>query len=254
MRKLKPLIMAMLLLAACKPGEQKQEESADSAATEPTANATSLTDEQKAEGWMLLFDGKSMDGWKFFKDKENNSWEIVDGTLHCKPYEEGVTDKRADIMTVSTFDNFELAFDFKVAPKGNSGVMYRVVEDYDEPYLSGPEFQVIDDVGYPGEGDPLKDTQLTGANYDMHAAATKAAKPIGEWNSARLVVNGTHVEHWLNGEKVVEYEINSPDWTERKKGSKWNEAAGYAASPAGHIDFQDHGTEVTYRNIMIKKL
>ncbi|MGC4023445.1 MAG: DUF1080 domain-containing protein [Cyclobacteriaceae bacterium] len=199
----------------------------------------------------VSFDGKTLNGWKFFKDRENNTWEVKDGAIHCKPTSDNAN-KRADLMTANEFENFELKFDFKVSPKGNSGVIYRASEEFDQPYLSGPEFQVLDDVGYPEKQDPVR---MTGANYDMHGApATKKMKPAGQWNSAKIVAKGNHIEHWLNGKKVLEYDINSDDWKKRKENSKWKKADGYGQAKKGHIDLQDHDCEVWYKNIKIKSL
>jgi hypothetical protein len=190
-----------------------------------------------------------MDGWRTYQKKEMNSWEVIDGTLHCKP---DTTVTRADILTVDQYDNFDLTFDWKVAPGHNSGVIYRATEEFDRPYLSGPEYQVIDDKGWPGG---LSPTQTSGSNYDMHAAPeTKSINPPGEWNTGRIVANGNHVEHWLNGTKIIEYEFGSDDWKKRKAESKWKDAKGYGASAKGHIDLQDHGGEAWYRNIKIKTL
>ena len=244
-------MLAVVLLAACeskKTTEEAQEETTPTATATPADNQ--LTEEQKAAGWKLLFNGQNMDGWKTYKDRENNSWEIADGALHCKP--EDAADKRADLRTVDQYANFELAFDWKIAPTDNSGVIYRSTEEFEQAYLSGPEYQVIDDKGYP---DQLTPTQTSGSNYDMHAAPdTKPINPPGEWNTGRIIVNGNHVEHWLNGAKVIEYEISSADWKTRKEGSKWKDAKGYGASAMGYIDLQDHGGEVWYKNIMIKTL
>jgi hypothetical protein len=129
--------------------------------------------------------------------------------------------------------------------------MFNVVEDFDEPYLSGPEYQMLDDTGYPGK---VEEWQKTGSNYGMHAANDANPQPIGEWNKSAIVVNQNHVEHWLNGKKVVAYELGSTDWNERKATSKWNEAAGYGASVQGHIAIQDHGSEVWVKNIRILKI
>ena len=215
-----------------------------------TETHNQLTEAQEKEGWKLLFNGRNLDGWKRFKDRENNSWEVVDGTLHCKP--QSAADKRSDILTVDQYADFELSFDWKIAPRDNSGVIYRATEEFDRPYLSGPEYQVIDDENYP---DKLTPTQTSGSNYDMHAApADKKINPPGEWNTGKIVAKGNHIEHWLNGSKVVEYEINSPEWKKLKAGSKWKDAKGYGIAPKGHIDLQDHGGEVWYRNIMIKTL
>src|SRR5262249_3895393 len=120
-----------------------------------------------------------------------------------------------------------------------------------QPYFSGPEYQAMDDAGYPGKP---TDKQLTGANYDMHAAPAAKPNAVGQWNQSKLVVNGNHVEHWLNGTKVLEYELQSDDWNKRKAGSKWKDEKGYGMAKKGHIDFQDHDHEVWFRNIKIKVL
>ncbi len=221
------------------------------ATTEPAGSTQNqLTDAQKAEGWKALFDGRSLEGFRFYQNKENNSWEVVDGMLHAKQ-DTSESAKRADLVTVDQYENFELMFDWKVPPGGNSGVMFRVTEEFDAPYLSGPEYQIIDDKGWPG--DPLKDTQLSGSNYDMHAApADKPMNAQGEWNSSKIVVNGNHVEHWLNGAKMLEYELNSSEWKRLKAASKWKDAKGYGIAPKGLIAFQDHGQEVWFRNVYIK--
>lgn len=254
MRRYIHLFSLIAALAACQPAKQDESSSEQkqdtTAAVSDASAANQLTDQQKAEGWKLLFNGQNMDGWRNFKGTENNSWEVVDGTLHCKPKDQA--DKRGDIMTADQYANFELAFQWKIAPQANSGVIYRSTEEFDRPYLSGPEYQLIDDKGYPGE---LKPAQMTGSNYDMHAApADKQINPAGEWNDTRIVVNGNHVEHWLNGAKLVEYEFGSPEWKKLKEGSKWKDAKGYGMAQSGHIDLQDHGGEVWFRNVMIKTL
>jgi hypothetical protein len=253
MKKLATLVLAAALLGACesrKTAEENQPETNAQPTASQTPSENQLTDEQKKDGWKLLFNGQNMDGWRTFKNKENDSWEVVDGALHCKPKE--AAEKRADILTTDQYGDFELTFDWKVAPGDNSGVIYRATEEFDEPYLAGPEYQVIDDKGYP---DKLSPTQTSGSNYDMHAAPdNKPINPPGEWNKGKIVAKGNHVEHWLNGTKVVEYEINSADWKKLKAGSKWKNAKGYGIAPRGHVDLQDHGGEVWYRNIMIKTL
>ena len=238
-------------LLSCQPKKQEDASAVTDSVTavSPEPTVTTLTEEQKSQGWKLLFDGHSTQGWKMYQGKENDSWEVVDGTLHCKPFETSA--KRADIMTVDQYADFEMAFDWKISFQGNSGVMFRVTEDQVEPYQTGPEYQVIDDEGYPGD---LKDTQLSGSTYDMYAPASQKANPVGEWNTSKLIANGNHIEHWLNGSKVLEYDINSDDWKKRKKGSKWNEAASYGIMPKGYIDLQDHKSEVWFRNIMIRTL
>lgn len=235
------ILIGVALTFAC--GKQKQTDDASQ------ASAAAVETTQADEGWILLFDGKTMDGWRTFRNAENDSWEVVDGTLHCKPAE--AASKRADLMTVDQYDNFELSFEWKIAPKSNSGVIFRVTEDYDQPFLTGPEYQVIDDGGYEGESKP---ENLSGGNYDMHPPINKRLNPAGEWNTSKIVANGNHVEHWLNGDKILEYEIGSEDWNTRKANSKWKDVEGYAVPKRGHIDLQDHGGEVWYRNIMIRAL
>lgn len=239
-------VISLLLVAGCKTGDKNTEMNED-----PMANTASeqTASNPAGEGWTLLFDGQTMDGWRTFKNQENDSWEIVDGTLHCKPFDDAK--KRADLMTVNQYGDFELAFEWKIAPQSNSGVIFRVTEEYDQPYFTGPEYQVLDDGGYPGE---VKEENFSGGNYDMHAPVNKKLNPVGEWNTSRLLVDGNHVEHWLNGDKVVEYEIGSEDWKNRKAKSKWNDVEGYAVPTLGHIDLQDHGNEVWFRNIMIREL
>jgi hypothetical protein len=245
--------IAIFLFAACD-SKKQADEAGDSDTTalqdEPVHNT--LTEQQKAEGWKLLFNGQNLNGWKFYKGADGTkNWDVVDGTLHTKS--DSVSS--ADIMTVDKYENFDLMFDFKVSQHANSGVMYRVTEEFNEPYLSGPEFQVMDVNGWP---DPLTDAQKTGSNYDMNAAPQDNVKPAGEWNTGRIVVNGDHVEHYVNGTKVVEYDFNSDDWKKRKAASKWKDAKGYGMTKSGHIDLQSHkdkhGGEVWYRNIMIRTL
>ncbi|HEY5825095.1 MAG TPA: DUF1080 domain-containing protein [Cyclobacteriaceae bacterium] len=250
MKKLIGLAVVAVVLASC--GTKKAETTADSTAVAtPAATENTLTDAQKAEGWKSLFDGQTMNGWVTFKGKENNSWEVVDGTLHCKSPEDTTADKRADIRTTEEFENFEFTFDWKIAPKHNSGVMFRVTEEYEVPYGSGPEYQVIDDAGYP---DALKPVQLSAANYDMHTADNKTMNPAGQWNTGKIVVNGNHAEHWLNGSKVLEYEFESEAWKKTVAGSKWKEFPGYGKAKKGYLDLQDHGGEVWFKNLFVKAL
>ncbi|MBG9378338.1 DUF1080 domain-containing protein [Panacibacter sp. DH6] len=212
-----------------------------------------LSKKEMAEGWKLLFDGKSLDGWRTFKNATGSSWQVVDGML-CSTKPQGHSNP--DIITNDMFGDFELQIDWKISPKGNSGIMYMVTEDYDGAELSGPEYQLIDDDGFP---EKLQDWQKTGANYAMNVPMVSAVKAPGEWNHTVIKVSKGHVEHWLNGKKVVEYDLYSDAWKKAKAEGKWKDAPGYGASKTGHIAFQAshsgvENTGVCFRNIKIKLL
>ena len=202
-------------------------------------------------GYTSLFDGKTLNGWRTYQNKPADSWMVKDGVLYCKGSATDKSDRRADLITTDTFENFDLQLDWKISPQGNSGILYMVTEEYPTSYLSGPEYQVIDDVNFP---EKLEDWQKVAANYAMHTAPTAHPKPAGEWNHARIVVDHGHVQHWLNGEKVVEYDLWTDDWKKRKESGKWKDAPGYGMSKVGHIALQDHGSEAWFKNIEIKRL
>jgi hypothetical protein len=247
---MKRLLIIVLASSLTGCGAPKQEKTSGDDAVASQHNT--LSEAQRGEGWRLLFDGTTMKGWRFFGNKENDSWEVADGTLQCKPFRDDETNKRSDLITEEQFGDFELAFDWKISPQGNSGVMFRVTEEFDHAYESGPEYQIVDDEGYPGD---LQPGQLTGSNYDMHVVAeNRTVNPPGEWNSGRIVVRGSLVQHWLNGSKVVEYDLGSEEWNTMKMNSKWKDFPGYGLAEKGHIDLQDHGNEVWFRNVMIKTL
>jgi hypothetical protein len=207
-----------------------------------------LSKKEKKEGWALLFDGTSMNGWRAYKNKEQQGWDVKDGELYCKS--EGIT-KRADLVTANKYENYELQIDWKISPKMNSGIIYMVTEGNGASYESGPEYQLIDDIGYPGK---LSDKQLSGANYDMNAPTAKASKAAGEFNHSKIVINKGHVEHWLNGTKVVDYQLWSSEWEQTKANSKWKDVKPYGMSKSGHIALQDHGGGIAFKNIKIKHL
>ncbi len=253
MKKVLLSLFAVLITVFYNSCSPKKTEEKPEAVVSETSGDNKLTETQKADGWQLLFDGETTQGWQIFKGRKNNTWEVVEGVLHCKALNESTTgdgDERSDLMTSEQYENFELQFDWKIAKEGNSGVMFKVTEEFEQPYYSGPEYQLMDDTGFLNE----TPDHLTGSNYGMHAAGKTKIKPAGEWNTSKIVVNKNHVEHWFNGDKVVDYELNSPEWMALKKASKWNEATGYGASPKGHIVLQDHGSEAWFRNILIKSL
>ena len=222
-----------------------------SAFTYKMSTDNTLSNAEKQQGWKLLFDGKTKNGWRYYQNKDSKSWEVSNGTLHSKGSADNYGSVNADLMTREQYDNFELSIDWKISPKGNSGILYLVTEDYPTSYLSGPEYQIIDDVNFP---EKIEDWQKTGANYAMNPAPTAEPKPVGEWNHTKIIVNKGHVEHWLNGKKIVEYEIGSEDWKKNKMNGKWKDAAGYAQAKKGHIALQDHGSEAWFKNIKIRQL
>lgn len=210
-----------------------------------------LSKSQISHGYTLLFDGKTMNGWRTYQSKSAESWSVDNGTLHCQGSAANYGAITADLMTDKQFENFDFLVDWKISPKGNSGILYLVTEDNPYSFLSGPEYQIIDDKNFPGK---LEDWQHTAANYAMNPAPTANPNDAGEWNHTRIVKNGNHVEHWLNGKKVVEYDLYSPDWEKRKAEGKWKDDANYARSAKGHITFQNHGSEAWFKNIKIREL
>jgi hypothetical protein len=198
-------------------------------------------------GWQPLFDGKTTAGWRGFKGSPLPAgWKVVDGAL-TRVAEAG------DIVSDAEFKDFELELEWKVAPGGNSGIFYRVseAEELEWVWQSGPEMQVLDDARHR---DGARPETSAGACYDLYPAPRGIVRPGGEWNQVRLLVRGQRVEHWLNGTKVVEYELGSPDWEERFRRSKFAQLPRYGREPAGHIALQDHGDWVAYRNIRIRVL
>jgi hypothetical protein len=228
----------------------------DSAATEVAANT--LTEAENADGWELLFNGTSLDGWKRYNhDTIGPLWSVKDGMIICdgSGLGEGSGAMGGSLTTTRSFGNFELSVDWKISPGGNSGILYHVVEspEYGHDYETGPEYQVMDDGGWTG--DKLRPAQLAGSNYDMfEAPATKKVMPVGEWNNSKIIYNNGHVEHWLNGEKVVEFEEGSEEYNNRYQSSKWVEYPGWNKFKEGAISLQDHGAPVYYRTIKIKSL
>ena len=216
-------------------------------ATAQNDRINTLSEKEKKEGWRLLFNGKNLDGWRTFQGREITGWKVIDGVL----YNSGVgSDHGGDIITREKFQNFELELEWKIAPQSNSGIFYHVNEKIGTAiYESGPEYQLIDDKGWP---DKLRDDQYSGANYGMHAPKNAIVKDVNDWNQARIVVNGAHVQHYLNGVKVVDYYLWDDDWMQLKEKGKWKDYPYYGMALKGPIGLQDHGGLAQFRNIKIK--
>lgn len=204
-----------------------------------------LSQAEQAAGWRLLFDGRSTAGWHRFKsDAAPTGWRAENGALvRVAP--------GGDIVTVEEFENFELTLEWNVAAGGNSGIFFRVTDAGGGIYETGPEMQVLDDARH---ADGKSRLTAAGSNFGLHPAPEGVVKPAGEWNRVRLVVNGLRVEHWLNGRKIVAYEIGSPDWKALVQASKFAQWPGYGRALRGRIALQDHGDRVAYRDIKIRVL
>lgn len=212
-------------------------------AQEATMNR--LTDAERAAGWRLLFDGTSTAGWRgYMRNDMPAGWQVVNGTLTRVA-------QAGDIITTDTFADFELVFEFNVEPGGNSGVFIRANEGPEQIWYAAPEYQILDDERHRDGRSPLTST---GANYAVHPAPAGVARPAGEWNEGRIIVDGNRVEHWLNGRRVVEYMLHGDDWNRRVAASKFSEWPEYGRATAGHIGLQDHGSRVSFRNIRLRPL
>jgi hypothetical protein len=234
MNSLKALLVLSVLLASI----------AVSAA--PPSTQPTLTDAEKQAGWKLLFDGTSKTGWRGLgRDGfPDDRWRIENGCLHCL----GGPGKNDDLITTRKYDNFELSFEWHVPkPEGNSGVKYRVQEKKGEGFAFGPEYQVMAD------GD-ASDKHATGSLYDVLPPHDKHLRPQGEFNSSRIVVRGNHVQHWLNGAKVLEFDFDSDEVKQALQKSKFKNSPEWGRDPLGYIALQDHHDEVWFRNLKIRQL
>ena len=205
-----------------------------------------LTESERNAGWKLLFDGKTTAGWvgigkTAFPEK---GWTVADGALVLAK-----AAKAGDIVTTANYENFELVWDWKIGPVGNSGLKYNLP---DPAKNVGFEYQMLDDEGHP-DGQKGGRSHQTAGLYDLlEPAADKKVKPIGEWNESRLIVRGNHIEHWLNGAKTLEFEIGSDALKEAIAKSKYKKTAKFGEKTASPILLQDHGDEVAVRSIKIR--
>jgi beta-glucanase (GH16 family) len=220
-----------------------------------SAQPNTLTAAERAEGWRLLFDGKTTNGWRGFRMPEMpRDWQVRDGALVCGfAGTEQVAGSRQpeshiDIVTTESYGDFELQFEWKTAPGGNSGVFFRVNENAPAVYELASEFEIRDNAAWT-------DSPYTaGANYGLHVPLRDVTKPLGQWNHSSILVEGDHVEHWMNGIQIVGYEIGSDDWQERLKRSGFDKNPAFAKSRSGPIALQNYGHDVAFRNIKIRPI
>lgn len=213
-------------------------------------NHNQLTQSEINEGWQLLFDGKTTEGWRNFgKTTLNDGCEVKEGNLVILG--EG-GEMGGDIVTIDQFEDFELYLEWAISSGGNSGIFFHVLENgYSGPYETGQEYQLIDDIGFP---EKLEEWQKTGADYAMHNAGDKVLKPVGEFNSSKIIVKNGKVEHWLNERQVVAYELWTDEWKALVQKGKWKDYPGYGLARKGHIGLQNHGSRIRFRNIKIRDL
>lgn len=251
------LVAAMAMLVSC--GQQGKQPSGEEETAEQAEEApmNTLTQQEKEEGWILMFDGETAQGWRNFNGDNLTGWVVEDGALAGL----GLGgDIGGDIVYGGReFGNFILEWDWKLGPHGNSGVFYHVVEgeQYKAPYETGPEYQLIEDDDYrnpDGSQYTLEEWQKTAADYAMYAASDDIEVNVRDWNSSRIVFNEERVEYWLNGKLAVDFLPWGEDWYVRRNSGKWDDYPDYGLAKTGLIALQDHGSKVWFRNIRIKPL
>ena len=239
---------AFLVAAACSTKGSNGTDTASVISQLGANDSTQAHDSAKAatdSGWHSLFDGKSTAGWHAYKGGPvPAAWKATDSALT-------VTPGGGDIATDGEYGDFELALEWKVQPGGNSGIFYRATDGAEAIYETAPEMQVLDDAKHPDGKNPLTSA---GSDYGLYGPPRGVVKPAGQWNAVRVVARGPHVEHWLNGQKVVEYEQGSADWAAKVKASKFKDWPNYGKAMRGRIGLQDHGDTVSFRNIRIREL
>ena len=211
-----------------------------------------LTDTEKQQGWKLLFDGTSSAGWHTYNKKTfGEGWKIQDGTLYRAA--SILKGESGDICTDASYENFDLKLQWKISKNGNSGVMFLVHEspEFESPYLTGPEMQVLDNDGHP---DGKIHKHRAGDLYDLIASSSEPVHAVGEWNDAEIRLDHAKLTLFLNGVQVVSTTLWDQNWYELVKASKFGKMTGFAKFKSGHIDLQDHGNDVWFRNIRIKVL
>ena len=256
-------VVSILFMAACSGGQKKSAENTEEKVEEKSAEQVGpnqLTDQEKQQGFVLLFDGESTEGWRGVnKDHFPAGWEVVDGTLHCKGsgMGEAGSEDGGDILYDEKFANFHLKLEWKIGEGGNSGIFYLGEEREDWPiWRTAPEMQILDNERHLDANLGKDGNRQSGSLYDLIPAKPQNANPAGEWNSAEVMVYKGTVVHKQNGEVVLEYHLWTDEWNALVKDSKFPELnPDWANVPKeGYIAIQDHGDDVWFRNIKIRKL
>jgi len=247
MKKLSTVALAAILFVACNSATTTGT-STDTTAVADTTGTMGAND----TGWIALFDGTTLSGWHTFgSDSAGSAWGIDSGAIHLNAASK---EGRGDLVTNDSYKNFDLKLDWKISKAGNSGILFYVQDDkpkYEDTYKTGPEMQVLDDERHE---DRKKPSHRAGSLYDMIQATPGAVKPAEEWNSVEIVSNNGKLDFYLNGVHVVNTTMWDDNWKKMLAGSKFKEWPVFGTFQEGHIALQDHGNNVWYKNIMIKKL
>lgn len=254
MKKMSLMVMTILLVGmwACNQMTSSSDEGTQEEQVKGTAD-NALSEAEIAAGWTLLFDGTTTEQWRGYKQAAfpEKGWEATNGKLI-------ITRGGGDLITKRQYGNFELVVDYKIHKEGgNSGIFYFVVEPKADMAIwnNAPEFQLIDNEYHTRDQDSsVYWKHLAGDNYDLHASVADYSKPVGEWNTAKIVHKDGYVEHWLNGQKTVAYEVGSEDWKKRVAASKFSQYPDYGLAKKGHIGLQDHGNTFSFKNLKIREL
>lgn len=222
--------------------------------TSTSDKPNTLTSKEKSDGWVLLFDGTTTNGWHTYnKNVVTKNWKVADGALVMDPSLKG-DENRGDIITDKAYKNYDFKTEWKISPEGNSGIIFDVKEspEFENTYNTGAEMQVLDNISAE---DNKKGNHLAGLLYDMSGTPDLSKpKPVGEWNQAEIIQKDGHLTFYLNGVKTLDVQYGSDAWKQMIDNSKFKTWPGFMTSPNGKIAFQDHGHEVSFRNVMIKEL